>query len=798
MNEGLVVGSSSELPPAVATNTTVHADSVARGPAVRVDFAHVFRNYLLVYGWVFGLSKWVASAAVRHGEQSLDLLSLAVRMPRPDVTQHFSPEEEVDDDEHGFCLLAPLQDFNGEPSSLLLSVALHSGATAESFWPIGRGEQSVTDFFQQNRTTLGLLLARLRPAETAVLRDLLLPPALPVPASVSVAPAIPPALRFQFEVDLCCVLENRILLILGWLIDLDKSLTGAQVRIGATTLDFLGGLVFSSRPDIESKAPKQGNGAAAPGFGFTFSAAIAQPSAASGEVVFEFATPAGQARIRRSVSDDPGDARRDLTALLSKLESDAAIALIERVAGVLDSSPQERALFELLEVEIGRAVERLPVSLECASPRFFLHLDRVITIANEGVFLNGWFHAQPAAVSRVSCRRGFTSIAIDDTWVCHQRGDVTAHLANMGIAAAENDHGFACYVPLRSKGAPYFISVTTQSGLVRSMRLPPATPAASALDTVRAVLTSFNIEHRALRPLLDLQVGPAVRDAWAGRQKSRREPALRRFGAAPASPQVTIIVPLYGRHDLAEYQLALFADDAEFQDIELIYFVDDPAIYDEFRLRCADLHGIYQVPFTLAFAGTNLGFAGANNCAAQVARGRYLLLLNSDVFPKRPGWVGEMLRVFTALPDPGLLGAKLLYEDGSVQHAGMAFRQHPPWCDLWINYHPHKGQSPQGLSGVREVDAVTAACVLVDSGLYRELGGLSEEYIVGDFEDSDLCLRAALAGRRNRVVLDVELYHLERQSQDRIGDSQWRTNLTAYNCWLHDQRWAARIEKPVR
>ena len=99
---------------------------------------------------------------------------------------------------------------------------------------------------------------------------------------------------------------------------------------------------------------------------------------------------------------------------------------------------------------------------------------------------------------------------------------------------------------------------------------------------------------------------------------------------------------------------------------------------------------------------------------------------------------------------------------------------------------------------MREVDAVTAACALVDATLYRELGGLSEDYIVGDFEDSDLCLRAAAAGHRNRVALDIEFYHLERQSQDRIGDSQWRTNLTVYNCWQHHQRWAMQLGSASR
>jgi GT2 family glycosyltransferase len=84
---------------------------------------------------------------------------------------------------------------------------------------------------------------------------------------------------------------------------------------------------------------------------------------------------------------------------------------------------------------------------------------------------------------------------------------------------------------------------------------------------------------------------------------------------------------------------------------------------------------------------------------------------------------------------------------------------------------------------------------MIDAKLFHELGGFSEDYIVGDFEDSDLCLRAREAGRRNYIASDVELFHLERQSQQLIGDASWRRNLTAYNCWLHNRRWANVIEQ---
>ena len=134
--------------------------------------------------------------------------------------------------------------------------------------------------------------------------------------------------------------------------------------------------------------------------------------------------------------------------------------------------------------------------------------------------------------------------------------------------------------------------------------------------------------------------------------------------------------------------------------------------------------------------------------------------MNSDILPKRAGWLGDLVRTYSVLAAPGLLGAKLLYEDGTVQHAGMAFRRLTAWDNLWTNHHPSKGQTPIGLRGVRPVAAVTAACALIEAALYCELGGFCEDYIIGDFEDSDLCLRASRAGRQNYVALDIELYHL--------------------------------------
>jgi GT2 family glycosyltransferase len=448
----------------------------------------------------------------------------------------------------------------------------------------------------------------------------------------------------------------------------------------------------------------------------------------------------------------------------------------------------------LLQWKQDGAIERLPLSIHNADPRYSLHIDQVIRVADKGIFLCGWLFAERTATVKVACHCGRASYAISDNWIRHSRTDVATYLTSQGIQTDDFEVGFSCYVQLKSNERPFYLSVEAESGEVRRMSAPMPNGAQPALQAVRTVLGSINSEHRDIRVLMDNQIGPAIQELWSARQAPPQRPFEQSFGVRPTDPALSIIVPLYGRYDLAEYQLALFAGDADFQSLELIYVSDDPANFEQFRIACPDLHAIYRVPFSLLSSGTTLGFAGANNFGVRAARGRHLILLNSDVLPKRPGWASDLLRTYKSLESPGMLGAKLLYDDGSLQHAGMAFRRYFPWGDLWINDHPFKGQSPITLRGTKRVDAVTAACALMETELYRELGGFSEDYIIGDFEDSDLCLRAQMAGRTNYVALDVELYHLERQSQNRIGDARLRANLTAYNCWLFNNRFSGVIE----
>jgi GT2 family glycosyltransferase len=754
----------------------------------RIDFAQVVGKKFLVYGWVLGFTKLVDKASINLGGVVIDLVKQAIPVRRPDVAQHFSLE--TGNDEHGFYALIDLPSRIASIDRLALAVTLFSGQSVENLWPVSCDARSGSAIGPY-AATFRELLPHLPRAEARRLVEFTRP-ALGPQAEAEYLVALPPPVRF--EVDVCCVLENQILIVWGWLLDPLKELTSAQFRVGGSAFDLFENAVWIARPDLNPDPTlfRKQDTAWIPGF--IFAQQIPEQDVDVDEASFAVAVGSETAHLTRPLIHLPLEARRNLISLLSGVDPDAALMLSERIGTLLQNCTQQRSVGAFLGLIRDNAVQRLPSSIQHANPRYALHVDQTTLVTGKGVFLVGWFNADSTASVQVVCHCGLSKFVVTDNWVRYRRLDVSSHLASVGIMVRDHDHGYTCYVPLSDGDSPYYLSVASESGEVCRMRVKLPEQQAT-LQKVRALVNPFDSGKADLRVLMERHIGPAVGAVWAARQKPSRAPEVRNYGPRPANPAVSVIVPLYGRHDFAEYQMALFADDPEFQFAELIYVVDDPQIVNEFNARCADLYGIYQVPFVVVYPGSNLGFAGANNCGAEVARGRYLLLMNSDVMPIRPGWLGDLLRVHNLLPTPGVLGVKLLFEDGSVQHAGMAFRRLAAWDNLWINHHPLKGQSAMGLTGVRQVPAVTAACALIEAALYRELGGFCEDYIIGDFEDSDLCLRASLAGRLSYVALDVELYHLERQSQNQLGDVQFRTNVTVYNCLLHNRRWADLIER---
>jgi GT2 family glycosyltransferase len=315
-------------------------------------------------------------------------------------------------------------------------------------------------------------------------------------------------------------------------------------------------------------------------------------------------------------------------------------------------------------------------------------------------------------------------------------------------------------------------------------------------DAARAqelLLERFTQEQPNREELRSKHLHPALARLQRRHRNSIEVESVVEYGARTASPTVSVVVTLYKRIDFLQHQILQFAQDPAMRMAELIYVLDSPELAEPLHALASQVHALHGVPFRVAQLSRNAGFPVANILGTSLARGRLLLLLNCDVLPDGPGWLEKMVSFYDGRPDIGALGPRLLFEDDSIQHAGMYFEREPG-SGLWGNLHYFKGLQrdfpPATIS--RPVPAVTGACLMIDRALYEDVGGLRHEYILqGGFEDSDLCLRLIDRGRRNWYLAEAQLYHLEGQAHA----SASRVTTVSYNRWLQTQLWDSLIEE---
>ncbi|HTA39441.1 MAG TPA: glycosyltransferase family 2 protein, partial [Candidatus Acidoferrales bacterium] len=182
----------------------------------------------------------------------------------------------------------------------------------------------------------------------------------------------------------------------------------------------------------------------------------------------------------------------------------------------------------------------------------------------------------------------------------------------------------------------------------------------------------------------------------------------------------------------------------------------------------------------------NLGFAGANNQGARIAKGQFLVLLNNDT-QGFPGWLAAMLEVARE-PGVGVVGARLLFPNDTIQHAGVIVAGNLFGRGAFSPFHCSYGVPATDPSVMkrREYQIVTGACMVTPRDLYLELGGLDEIYWNG-YEDVDYCLKAGARGLKVVYEPRAALYHFESQSGAQRFRKVW------WNVRTLTERWAGQV-----
>jgi GT2 family glycosyltransferase len=261
-----------------------------------------------------------------------------------------------------------------------------------------------------------------------------------------------------------------------------------------------------------------------------------------------------------------------------------------------------------------------------------------------------------------------------------------------------------------------------------------------------------------------------------------------------SSRKVSVVVPLYKETGFLRSQLAAFDVDPFVRaECEIVYVIDDPLI----TLRVRNILGgsvhVHRLDIKLVTLGRNGGYALANNFGVDAADGETIVLMNSDVIPESNGWLQPLADRLATLPACSVIGPKLVYADESLQHAGMYFFRLE--TSHWQNMHYFKGygRALPLADKEREVPAVTGALMVMRKADYLAAGGFTADYVVGDYEDSDLCLKLRAMGGTCLYMPSVTLFHFERQSMQ--GTTVERDlGSTIYNRALHTDRWNDAIE----
>lgn len=211
---------------------------------------------------------------------------------------------------------------------------------------------------------------------------------------------------------------------------------------------------------------------------------------------------------------------------------------------------------------------------------------------------------------------------------------------------------------------------------------------------------------------------------------------------------VSIIIPVLNQIAHTEQCLQAIFRNSHGIDLEII--VIDNASSDQSAEVLKKLSQKHQELKVLSNS-TNLGYSKANNQGAQIAQGKYLLLLNNDTIP-RAGWLSELLKA--ACGDKvGLCGSKLVYPmTNNINHAGYVYNRQI--CKFYPIYHEFAAAHP-AVNKAREFQALLGACVLLSRELYLSLGGLREFGL----EDVDLCLRVRKEGYKVLYCPKSEVAH---------------------------------------
>lgn len=225
-------------------------------------------------------------------------------------------------------------------------------------------------------------------------------------------------------------------------------------------------------------------------------------------------------------------------------------------------------------------------------------------------------------------------------------------------------------------------------------------------------------------------------------------------------PLVSVIIPNKDEKETLQTCLEMLEKNTGYQNFEII-IVENNSTTDEIFRYYKELSGNRKIH--LLRWGKEFNYSAINNFAVAHAKGEYLLFLNNDVKSINSDWLEEMLGVCQR-PEVGGVGAKLIYPDNTIQHAGCVIGMGGIAGHMFVDMPADRTGYLHKASLLQDMSAVTAACLLMKKEVFEQAGGFTEELAVA-FNDVDLCLKVRKNGYL--IVYDpyAKLYHMESKTR---------------------------------
>jgi GT2 family glycosyltransferase len=621
----------------------------------------------------------------------------------------------------------------------------------------------------------------------------------------------------RHNIDELLISSSGDLLVSGWIADADAPLSAVAIE-GPTGTAVFEGENLRRRPRYDVSADLRDETSYR--YGFWLYLASAQPIAEDGEpAVIRLQLGNGRAVSARLIARNVGERQLRRQALICAAVGSPHEQTIREAQSLdwldwLTSGPEVARFIDAYGDGTGKAVgcalagsgvSRVrPQGIgEAASGHLAWSIDTIVISEDGGLFIVGWLDDGEDPIAGLRIRGA--------DWQASVSGAALARIRREDVEAALQRTGRHCYgfwtflfsgerIPNRGGCRVELISL---GGRTQVLDVPSLACVSS--EELRSIVLTYLANSRHFGSPQVEKVGQLA-NGIGGQvvgfnrfisQSVIRAPHVERFVSPRGRPKASIIVCLYGKAEYLFVQAALFSGRPGIEDYEFIYVSNSPELAETLLKEARNAHRTYGQDITLVLLPANAGFGAANNVAARFARSQRILIVNPDVFPKQLDWA----RRHTALVESGrpgtrIFGVPLYYDDGSLMHGGMFFE-----LDVGLSVNPDGVQSLQ-LSRVehygkgappvavhftrtRPVPAVTGAFISCERAWFETLGGFTEDYVFGHYEDADLCLKSL---QRDEPVWlqDIRLWHLEGKGSVRLNAHEGGSLI---NRWLFSERW---------